>query len=46
LGWAFGPRKSMKNWHYRKGRSGKVGVAVKKLRSLVCLVWSMRALRE
>jgi len=46
LGWAFGPRKLMKNWHHGKGGSGKVGVAVKKLRSLACLIRSMRALRE
>ena len=23
LGWAFGPRKLMKNWHHGKGESGK-----------------------
>jgi hypothetical protein len=36
----------MKNWHYGKGGSGEVGMAVEKLRPLVCLTRSMRALRE
>ncbi|MGA9624869.1 MAG: hypothetical protein WBQ65_10385, partial [Bryobacteraceae bacterium] len=37
LGWAFGPRNFMKNWHPGRGGSGEVGLAVKKLRSLACL---------
>ena len=44
--WAFGPRKLMKNWHSSEGGSGKVGRTVKKSRSLICLIRSMRALRE
>jgi hypothetical protein len=44
--WAFGPRNPMKNWHHGEGGSGKVVLTVKKLRSLVCLTRSMRALRE
>ena len=46
LGWAFGPRNLMKNWHHGKGRRGEVGVTVEKSRLLVCLIRSMRALRE
>jgi hypothetical protein len=37
LGWAFGPRKLMKNWHHGKGGSGEVGLTVEKSRSFVCL---------
>jgi hypothetical protein len=46
LGWAFGPRKFMKNGHHGNGGSDEVVLAVKKSRSLVCLTLSMRALRE
>jgi len=46
LGWAFRPRNFMKNWHHVKVGGGKVGLTVKKSRSVVCLIWSMRALRE
>jgi hypothetical protein len=46
LGWAFGPRNSMKNWHHGDGGSDEVVLIVKKSISLVCLTRSMRALRE
>src|ERR1035438_5937947 len=46
LGWAFRPRNFMKNWHDGSGGSGKVGGTVAKLRPRLCLIRSMRALRE
>jgi hypothetical protein len=33
LGWAFGPRKLMKNWHHGNGGSDEVGWTVKNSRS-------------
>jgi hypothetical protein len=33
LGWAFGPRKLMKNWHHGNGGSDEVDLTVKKSRS-------------